>query len=173
MQSGLVHEPVVDGLAAVHLVSSACVTPLSFSQTTARVAEPVPQALLHVPYVPVTHLYVGHARVLQFSEIADFAPVHLPSATVCQLPSLFSWHITVRTRWPVPHSLLHPLHVLSTHFVAQAALLHALLLAGSVFKALAMQNESATDVIVVPCVDLHALPVRAWVPPPQVVVHVP
>ena len=93
------------------------------------------------------------------------------SATVCQLPSLSSWHVTARVFWPVPHSLLQPLHAVLTHLTAQAAALHALLFAGSVFVALVVQNESATLATVAPCVDLHELPMRAWVPPPQVVVH--
>jgi hypothetical protein len=46
-----------------------------------------------------------------------------------------------------------------------------LLFAGSVFVAAAVHSTSATLVTVNPCVDLHALPMRAEVPPPQVVVH--
>ena len=94
------------------------------------------------PFDSVTHRYVGQAWVLQlFCDTAGFpAALHLLSATVCQLPSLSSWHVTARVFWPVPHSLLHPLHAVLTHLTAQAAALHALLFAGSVFVALVVQN---------------------------------
>lgn len=104
------------------------------------------------------------------------AVVHTLLATlpVAAMSSLVTWkHSTVRVFFPPPHCSEHSPKADAAHCAAQAPVLHALLAAGSLLVAPAVQNELATMEVLEPVVAMHALPVRAWVPPPQALVHVP
>ena len=110
----------------------------------------------------------------QACSTAGFVPEveHLPSAAA--FFETVSRHPTVRVCWPSPHVVEQAPHVASSvhSYATQAWRLHGFVLDGSTFVAL-VQSESSTAVTVVPCVDWHALPMRNWVPPPQVTEHVP
>ena len=113
-----------------------------------------------------------HAALEQACSSSGLVPEHISSAAAFWEAT--SRHATIRVFLPLPQVTEQAPHTPLFHsYVMQICVLHALLLAGSVFEALAVQNESATDVIVDPCVALHELPVRAWMPPPQALEHAP
>ena len=115
-----------------------------------------------------------HAALEQACSVSGFIPNagHMPS--VAAFLDATSRHATARVCLPSPQVVEQAPQALGFHsYVMHASVLQALLFAGSVFVASAVQNESATLVTITPCVDLHELPVRTWVPPPQPTEHAP